>query len=93
MQKDLKALIFDLDGTLYVSQPLGQEILLSACRYIGLLKGVSTAEADFLICEARQRISAVTGTATSLSRACEELGGAYRNCIAILLQMSGRNHF
>src|ERR1700694_415657 len=78
MQHDLKALIFDLDGTLYVNRPLGREILLAASRYIAVLQKISVEEAELLIVETRNRLSEECGLDTPLSRACEELGGDLR---------------
>ena len=79
MQSDLKALVFDLDGTLYVNRPLGREIMLSASRYIAALKEIVVEEADFLITETRMRLSERSGIDTPLSQACEELGGDLRD--------------
>ena len=78
MQNDLKAIVFDLDGTLYVNRALGREIMLSASRYIALLKEITVEEAELLITEMRKRLSERSGVDTTLSRACEELGGDLR---------------
>jgi putative hydrolase of the HAD superfamily len=78
VQSELKALVFDLDGTLYVSVELGREIRLSACRYIAELKGTDVATADGLIRETRKRLAAARGIETTLSMACMELGGDLR---------------
>jgi len=75
---DLKALLFDLDGTLYVSTPLGNEIWLAACRYIADLKGIEMEAAGLLLREAKTRLSAISGTDTPLSETCIELGGDLR---------------
>lgn len=75
MHGDIRALLFDLDGTLYVNNDLGREINLSACRYLAGLKGISAAAADALLRESRQWLSAVSGVDSTLSRACMELGG------------------
>jgi putative hydrolase of the HAD superfamily len=72
---DLRALVFDLDGTLYVNNDLGHEIHLSACRYIAELKGTTVAEAGDLIRETKKRLSAANGIDSTLSHACMELGG------------------
>jgi putative hydrolase of the HAD superfamily len=72
---DLKALVFDLDGTLYVNNDLGREIHLCACRYIADVKGTTVAEAGGLIREAKKRLSAANGIDSTLSHACMELGG------------------
>ncbi len=74
MLADVKALIFDLDGTLYVSSDLGRAINHSACGYLAELKGVEVAAAERLIRETRKRLSAASGLDTTLSHACMELG-------------------
>jgi putative hydrolase of the HAD superfamily len=75
---DLKSLVFDLDGTLYVNNDLGREIHICACRYIGELMERGATEAGELIRETRKRLSAVSGVESSLSQACIELGGDLR---------------
>lgn len=78
MLSELKSLVFDLDGTLYVNNDLGREIHLCACRYVGELKGISPAKAAELIRTTRERLSAASGIDSSLSHACLELGGDLR---------------
>jgi putative hydrolase of the HAD superfamily len=78
VQSDLKALLFDLDGTLYMNAALGREIRRSACRYIADLKGIDAAEADLLINDTKKRLTAASGIDTPLSLACIELGGDLR---------------
>ena len=78
MHNDIKALVFDLDGTLYTSAPLGREILLSAARYVAELKAVGDGEAEQLIRDAKKRLSAASGFDATLSLACRELGGDLR---------------
>jgi len=75
---DLKSLVFDLDGTLYVNNDLGREIHLCGCRYIGELKGTGITEAGELIRATKKRLSAESGFDSSLSHACMELGGDLR---------------
>lgn len=79
MPTELKAMVFDLDGTLYVNASLGREIRRSACRYIARLRCLTVEEADFLINETKQRLSTDSGMDTPLSRACQELGGNLRD--------------
>lgn len=74
----LRAIVFDLDGTLYVSNELGREIALSAYRYMASLKGISSKQAEALIRETKGRLSAASGFETPLSLACMELGGDIR---------------
>jgi putative hydrolase of the HAD superfamily len=72
---DLRALVFDLDGTLYVNNDLGREIHLCACRYIAELKGTTVAEAGELVRETKKKLSAANGIDSTLSHACMEMGG------------------
>lgn len=67
----LKAIVFDLDGTLYQDDRLGAQVSHSAVRYVAELKGVSEAEAEALI-EKQRRENRDGGT---LSRAVVALGG------------------
>jgi putative hydrolase of the HAD superfamily len=78
LQSDIKALVFDLDGTLYSCAPLGGEILLSAVRYVAEMKAVGLGEAEQLLHEAKKRLTAASGNDTTLSRACMDLGGDLR---------------
>jgi putative hydrolase of the HAD superfamily len=75
VQTDLKAIVFDLDGTLYVNNPLGESIYEVACRYIADLKGVECKAAASLIRATRNMLTAQSSQETSLSLACIELGG------------------
>lgn len=70
----IRALIFDLDGTLYVSDEVGREIDASAMRHVAAVRGISPEEAARLIRETRDKIAARTGRTASLSHACLELG-------------------
>jgi len=70
----IRALIFDLDGTLYVSDEVGRQIDASAMGYLAAVRGISPEEAACLIRETRERIAARTGRTASLSHACLELG-------------------
>ncbi len=78
MHNDIKALVFDLDGTLYTSMPLGREIILCAGRYIAELKGIGVGDAESLLRETKKRISAATGFEATLSQACLDLDGDLR---------------
>ncbi|QWV94864.1 HAD family hydrolase [Geomonas oryzisoli] len=69
--KQLKAIVFDLDGTLYQEDRLGEEVNQSAIHYVAALKDISVAEAEVLL-EATRAADGVAGT---LSRAVVSLGG------------------
>jgi putative hydrolase of the HAD superfamily len=68
----VKAIVFDLDGTLYQNDRLGEEVNQCACRYIASLRGVSPAAADRMLQEARDCQS---GPGKTLSLAVISLGG------------------
>ena len=74
----IRALVFDLDGTLYVNRAFGKEILFCADRYIADLKGIGFDEAVALITAKRMELSAGTGLESSLSATCMALGGDIR---------------
>ena len=70
----IRALVFDLDGTLYDSEGVGRQIDTSAMRHVAAVRGISPDEAARLIRETREKIAARTGRTASLSHACLELG-------------------
>lgn len=74
----VKAIIFDLDGTLYVSSCMAQEIINSADSYIASLLGIDETGARLLIEDTRKRLSAESGRQATLSSVCVELGGDMR---------------
>jgi putative hydrolase of the HAD superfamily len=78
VQTDIKALIFDLDGTLYVNGDLGMEISRAACRYVSDLKNIPVEEAAELINQTRRDISRATGLDSTLSHTILALGGDLR---------------
>lgn len=70
----IRALVFDLDGTLYVSDGVGRQIDESAMVHVAAVRGISPEEAKLLVREIREKIAARTGRTASLSHACLELG-------------------
>jgi putative hydrolase of the HAD superfamily len=75
LHNDVRALVFDLDGTLYTSVSLGQEIMRAAVGYIADLKGVEAGAAELLVRETKARLALASGIEATLSHACVELGG------------------
>jgi len=71
----LSAIVFDLDGTLYQDERLGEEVHQSACRYVAFLKRIGQQEACDVLHEAR---SCSKDTGGTLSRAVVALGGNLR---------------
>jgi len=69
---ELRAIVFDLDGTLYQDDLLGEQVHQSACHYIASLKGIPAPEAERLLQQARSCTGPSAGT---LSHAVVTLGG------------------
>lgn len=69
--KDLKAIVFDLDGTLYRDDRLGEEVNQSAIRYVAALRQVDMVDAEAML----QRARSESGDGGTLSRAVVALGG------------------
>ncbi|WP_224982819.1 HAD family hydrolase [Geomonas agri] len=67
----VKAIVFDLDGTLYQEDRLGEEVNQSAIHYVADLKGLSPLEAESLL----EATRAGDGAGGTLSRTVVELGG------------------
>lgn len=76
MNRDvIKAIVFDLDGTLYVSETFEQIIWESASRYVGELLGVSPSEGGMRLKELRQRLTDERGTVQTIAVSIETIGG------------------
>lgn len=73
---DIRGIVFDLDGTLYVSQGFAATIQDAASAYMAGIKGISKEEAQELIAATRARLSEESGTVQTLSAVCTELGGS-----------------
>ncbi len=76
---EIKGIIFDLDGTLYVCDRFATEIQNAAAAYIAGVKGISETEAGLLMAATRQRLSEESGTVQTLSAVCTELGGSIQD--------------
>ena len=76
MASGIRAIVFDLDGTLYLNDGFSAEIKWGAGIYIAELKGITVENAAILIRETRQRLSSERGQEATLSAVCVELGGS-----------------
>jgi putative hydrolase of the HAD superfamily len=76
MASGIRAIVFDLDGTLYSNDDFSAEIKWGAGIYIAELKGITVENAATLIRETRQRLSSERGQEATLSAVCVELGGS-----------------
>ena len=73
---EIRGIVFDLDGTLYVCDRFAAVIQDAAAVYIAGLKGISHAEAVSLMTAIRLRLTEESGTVQTLSAVCTELGGS-----------------
>jgi putative hydrolase of the HAD superfamily len=71
----IRGIIFDLDGTLYVSPRFAAEIQDAAAAYIAGLKGLDPADARNLIVATRGKMTEESGCIPTLSAVCTTLGG------------------
>lgn len=76
MSADIRGIVFDLDGTLYVCDRFAAEIHDAAAAYIAGVKRISQAEAGALMAATRLRLAEENGTVQTLSAVCTELGGS-----------------
>jgi putative hydrolase of the HAD superfamily len=72
LPEGVRAMVFDLDGTLYQNDQLGAQVNLGACCYIADLRGITPEEADTLLLQAR---AGLTGCGRTLSLSVLALGG------------------
>jgi putative hydrolase of the HAD superfamily len=79
VHSSIRGIVFDLDGTLYMSEPFAATIQGAAVGYIATLKGISGDEARLLMVAARTRLSEAHGITPTLSAVCIELGGSIRD--------------
>ena len=73
---EIRGIVFDLDGTLYVCERFAAEIQKAAATYIAGLKGISQEEAGLVMTATRQRLTEESGMVQTLSAVCRELGGS-----------------
>jgi putative hydrolase of the HAD superfamily len=71
----IRGIIFDLDGTLYVSHVFADTIQNAAIAYIAKLKAITTDDAGQLMEGTRSLLAKETGTEPTLSAICTSLGG------------------
>jgi putative hydrolase of the HAD superfamily len=73
---EIRGIIFDLDGTLYVCDHYATEIQAAAVGYISALMQISSAEAGLVMAATRLRLTEESGTVQTISAVCAELGGS-----------------
>jgi putative hydrolase of the HAD superfamily len=76
---DIRGIVFDLDGTLYVAPAFAAAIQDAAAGYIAGVKGISTDQASLLMDSMRGLLTEETGGVPTLSSVCTNLGGNVRD--------------
>jgi putative hydrolase of the HAD superfamily len=79
----IRGIVFDLDGTLYVSPDFADTIQQTACSYIAGLKGIATDQACRLLATTRSLLKEENDAVPTLSAVCSKLGGNVRDLHAI----------
>jgi len=74
----ITTIIFDLDGTLYSSKPLADEIHRVAVNGLSRQLGMSEAEMEIKLAAAKSALAGSNSGEVTLSAACKELGGDIR---------------
>ncbi|NVN89046.1 MAG: HAD family hydrolase [Desulfuromonadales bacterium] len=73
---EIRAIVFDLDGTLYVSNEFADAIQDSAAVYLSGVLGVGEQEAHEAMAATRNRLTKERGVTQTLSAICASLGGS-----------------
>jgi len=76
---DIRGIIFDLDGTLYVSPSFAAAIQEAAANYISEIRRIDLEEARRLMTETRRYLIDERDEIPTLSAVCCELGGNVRD--------------
>ena len=71
---DIRSIVFDLDGTLYASAGLANEIEAVAESLVAESRGVPVVEGRRLLRRSRRRLGEELGEEPTLTRTCLELG-------------------
>jgi len=74
----IRGIVFDLDGTLYVSPEFATTIQGAATGYIAGLTGVTPDQASLVMAATRKTLAEESGEIPTLSAVCARLGGDVR---------------
>jgi len=75
----IRAVVFDLDGTLYVSPEYAATIQSAAAAYMAGVLHMEVVDVCSLMDATRKRLAEERGTVQTLSAVCTELGGDIRD--------------
>ena len=70
----IRSIVFDLDGTLYVSDGIADEIWTAACDLIAASRGLSREAGREMLRCAKERLAETLEEEPTLTRTCLELG-------------------
>ena len=71
----VKAIVFDMDGTLYVCDEFAAAIQNGGADYLAGVLGVASEEARRMMAATRRRLAEESGSVQTLSNVCRSLGG------------------
>ena len=72
--QQIRSIVFDLDGTLYISPPLAKQIQSAADMLVASTRGISREEGRSLLRCARRRLSEIYEEEPTLTRTLLEMG-------------------
>ncbi len=75
MPAEIRGIVFDLDGTLYVCKRFAAEIQNASVEYIAGVMQISLDEAGVEMAATRQKLSQESGITQTISAVCTTLGG------------------
>jgi putative hydrolase of the HAD superfamily len=70
----VRSIVFDLDGTLYTSPPIANEIMAAAEKLVAKSRGISLEDSRELLATARRRLAETLEQEPTLTRTCMQLG-------------------
>ncbi len=76
--QEIKAIVFDLDGTLYVSELFEHAVWESVSQYAGDLLGCTPTQGGEYLKKLREQLTAECGTVQTLAVAIQVMGGTVR---------------
>ena len=76
---EIKAIVFDMDGTLYISDEFASAIKLAAASYLSGVLGISADESRKMMSENGKRLAKEKNGVVTLSGVCACLGGNTRD--------------
>ena len=72
--EQIRSIVFDLDGTLYVSQGIADDIWAVACELVAETRGFRVEKGQEILAGAKRRLAEVLEEEPTLTRTCLELG-------------------